>query len=292
MLKIDGAGTEGPPPPDSSGKQQSRRPSAKKLGTYPVGPCPPREAPADPGPYCCLPPCPSAAHMSAPQSEAPAAPRAVLSSTVSELLQACAALGMAPPEFHYASKQQVAGPPWQEVPRRGAAGLTRVLTSPQGPLICQVKLSNGLVVHGPQCQSESEAKEHAAFIALQRLVHTHTHTHTHTRLLKHTLLNHGFLQNSVGAGFPLPPALYPGVGHAPRPALGAVHPVFSPQGQWACRGPVAAETQRRVWLCVCGGRSLNMASPGVEQLRRFLLPKFMTPEVQWPSEQLLPNIQT
>lgn len=50
----------------------------------------------------------------------------------------------------------------------------------QGLIICQVKLSNGLMVHGPQCQSENDAKENAAFIALQRLVHTHTNTYTHT----------------------------------------------------------------------------------------------------------------
>uniref|UniRef100_A0A673GCT4 5'-3' exoribonuclease 1 n=1 Tax=Sinocyclocheilus rhinocerous TaxID=307959 RepID=A0A673GCT4_9TELE len=36
--------------------------------------------------------------------------------------------------------------------------------------VCQVKLSNGLLVHGPQCQSETEAKEKTALFALQRLV--------------------------------------------------------------------------------------------------------------------------
>uniref|UniRef100_A0A672R2Z3 5'-3' exoribonuclease 1 n=1 Tax=Sinocyclocheilus grahami TaxID=75366 RepID=A0A672R2Z3_SINGR len=36
--------------------------------------------------------------------------------------------------------------------------------------VCQVKLSNGLLIHGPQCQSETEAKEKAALFALQRLV--------------------------------------------------------------------------------------------------------------------------
>uniref|UniRef100_A0A8C2GM88 5'-3' exoribonuclease 1 n=1 Tax=Cyprinus carpio TaxID=7962 RepID=A0A8C2GM88_CYPCA len=36
--------------------------------------------------------------------------------------------------------------------------------------VCQVKLSNGLLVHGPQCQSETEAKEKAALFGLQRLV--------------------------------------------------------------------------------------------------------------------------
>uniref|UniRef100_A0AAR2L3P3 5'-3' exoribonuclease 1 n=1 Tax=Pygocentrus nattereri TaxID=42514 RepID=A0AAR2L3P3_PYGNA len=40
----------------------------------------------------------------------------------------------------------------------------------QGLMVCQVKLSNGLLVHGPQCQSECEAKEKAALFALQRLV--------------------------------------------------------------------------------------------------------------------------
>lgn len=39
-------------------------------------------------------------------------------------------------------------------------------------MVCQVKLSNGLMVHGPQCQSENDAKEKAAFFALQRLVFT------------------------------------------------------------------------------------------------------------------------
>lgn len=37
-------------------------------------------------------------------------------------------------------------------------------------MVCQVNLSNGLLVHGPQCQSETEAKEKAALFALQRLV--------------------------------------------------------------------------------------------------------------------------
>uniref|UniRef100_A0A8C9ZDM8 5'-3' exoribonuclease 1 n=1 Tax=Sander lucioperca TaxID=283035 RepID=A0A8C9ZDM8_SANLU len=79
------------------------------------------------------------------------------------------------------------------------------LLSPQGrTVVCQVKLSNGLMVHGPQCQSENDAKEKAAFFALQRL-------------------------NSVGSGFPLPPPLYPGVGQIRPPPLGAMGPVFSQQ---------------------------------------------------------------
>lgn len=38
--------------------------------------------------------------------------------------------------------------------------------------VCQVKLSNGLLIHGPQCHSENEAKEKAALFALQQLVRT------------------------------------------------------------------------------------------------------------------------
>ena len=40
----------------------------------------------------------------------------------------------------------------------------------QGLVVCQVKLSTGLMVHGPQCQSENDAKEKAALFALLRLV--------------------------------------------------------------------------------------------------------------------------
>uniref|UniRef100_A0A674NXE1 5'-3' exoribonuclease 1 n=1 Tax=Takifugu rubripes TaxID=31033 RepID=A0A674NXE1_TAKRU len=74
-----------------------------------------------------------------------------------------------------------------------------------GLIICQVKLSNGLMVHGPQCQSENDAKENAAFIALQRL-------------------------SSVGTGFPLPPPMYPGMGHIPQPSIRGMLPIFNHQG--------------------------------------------------------------
>lgn len=40
--------------------------------------------------------------------------------------------------------------------------------------VCQVKLSNGLLIHGPQCHSENEAKEKAALFALQQLVRQHS----------------------------------------------------------------------------------------------------------------------
>ncbi|XP_044075764.1 5'-3' exoribonuclease 1 isoform X2 [Siniperca chuatsi] len=104
----------------------------------------------------------------------------MLTSKVSELACVCVGLGMAPPEFSYIGNRQ-------------------------GVVVCQVKLSNGLMVHGPQCQSENDAKEKAAFFALQRL-------------------------NSVGSGFPLPPPLYPGVGQIRPPPIRAMTPVFNQQG--------------------------------------------------------------
>ncbi|XP_038156395.1 5'-3' exoribonuclease 1 isoform X3 [Cyprinodon tularosa] len=102
------------------------------------------------------------------------------SSRVSELACFCVGLGMAPPDFSF-------------------------IRNRQGPVVCQVKLSNGLTVHGPQCQSENEAKENAAFFALQRL-------------------------NSLGSGFPLPPHLYPGMAPMQRPPMGAMPQVFNQQG--------------------------------------------------------------
>uniref|UniRef100_A0A8C6VPI3 5'-3' exoribonuclease 1 n=1 Tax=Nothobranchius furzeri TaxID=105023 RepID=A0A8C6VPI3_NOTFU len=127
-----------------------------------------------------------AAKMNAPRSDAgtvpPPAPAAnsVLTSKVSELACVCVGLGMAPPDFSF-------------------------IRNRQGLVVCQVKLSNGLMVHGPQCQSENDAKEKAAFFALQRL-------------------------NSLGSCFPLPPPLYPAVGQIRPPPMGAVAPVFNQQG--------------------------------------------------------------
>ncbi|XP_053293486.1 5'-3' exoribonuclease 1 [Pleuronectes platessa] len=105
---------------------------------------------------------------------------ALFTSKVSELACVCVGLGMVPPDFSF-------------------------MRNRQGHVVCQVKLSNGLMVHGPQCQSENDAKEKAAFFALQRL-------------------------NSVGSGFPLPPALYPGVGQIRPPPMGAMNRVFNQQG--------------------------------------------------------------
>ncbi|XP_017276378.1 5'-3' exoribonuclease 1 isoform X2 [Kryptolebias marmoratus] len=129
-----------------------------------------------------------AAHMNEPHggavqsaSPAPAGPaNPVPSSKVSDLAHVCAGQGMAPPDFSF-------------------------IRNRQGLVVYQVKLSNGLMVHGPQCQSESDAKEEAAFFALQRL-------------------------NSFGSGFPLPPPLYAGVAQIRPPPLGAMTPVFNQQG--------------------------------------------------------------
>lgn len=126
-----------------------------------------------------------AAKINVPHGDAPVLPspapaasaNTLLGSKVSELACICGALGMAPPDFSF-------------------------IRNRQGLVVCQVKLSNGLMVHGPQCQSEHDAKEKAAFFALQRL-------------------------NSLGSGFPLPPPLYTGVGQIRPPHMGAV---FNQQG--------------------------------------------------------------
>ncbi|MGH0145668.1 UNVERIFIED_CONTAM: hypothetical protein FKN15_015303 [Acipenser sinensis] len=85
-------------------------------------------------------------------------PQPPVPTVVTELSRVCASLGMSQPEFGY-------------------------LRTPQGMAVCQVKLSSGLLVHGPQCQSENEAEEKAALFALQRL-------------------------SSVGSGFPLPQHMF------------------------------------------------------------------------------------
>ncbi|XP_037386863.1 5'-3' exoribonuclease 1 isoform X3 [Pygocentrus nattereri] len=122
-----------------------------------------------------------AARINTPQGEAPGPPLAVqpplLPSMAGDLGRVCAGLNMGPPEFTF-------------------------LRNRQGLMVCQVKLSNGLLVHGPQCQSECEAKEKAALFALQRLT-------------------------SLGS-FPLPPALFSGM-QPMRPM--APHPsVFAQPG--------------------------------------------------------------
>ncbi|XP_063077611.1 5'-3' exoribonuclease 1-like isoform X2 [Engraulis encrasicolus] len=100
-----------------------------------------------------------------PGSPRPPGPTALLPSpeAAAELGRLCMSCGMGPPEFTY-------------------------LRTAQGLVVCQVRLSTGLLVHGPHCQSEDVAKEKAAFIALQRLQ-----------------------KLSVASGFPRPPAMLSGV---------------------------------------------------------------------------------
>uniref|UniRef100_A0A8C8IWP1 5'-3' exoribonuclease 1 n=1 Tax=Oncorhynchus tshawytscha TaxID=74940 RepID=A0A8C8IWP1_ONCTS len=106
-------------------------------------------------------------------------PSSMVPSVASELTRICMGLGMAPPDFTF-------------------------MRSRQGLLVYQVKLSSGLVVQGPQCQSENEAKEKAALFALQRLV--------------------------MGSGFPLPPPLFSGVGQIRGPPMGPIPNIFGQSG--------------------------------------------------------------
>ncbi|KTG33591.1 hypothetical protein cypCar_00032047 [Cyprinus carpio] len=157
MLKID----SGPSAPDCTGGQDSANPSVQQQSK--------RRSSKK-----------LAARINTPQTDVPVAvplpPLAgqppLLPSMATELGRVCMGLGMGPPEFAYLHNRQ---------------SLT----------VCQVKLSNGLLVHGPQCQSETEAKEKAALFALQRL-------------------------NSLGS-LPLPPPIFPGVQQmrplAPHPSM-------------------------------------------------------------------------
>ncbi|XP_042194963.1 5'-3' exoribonuclease 1 isoform X3 [Callorhinchus milii] len=101
-----------------------------------------------------------------------------LSTPASELLLVCARFGLPHPEVSF-------------------------IKTPQGLIVCQVKLANGLLVHGPQCQSESEAQEKAAVFTLQRL-------------------------NATAQNLSLPPAIFPSypsvAGGLPAPAI---PPTFS-----------------------------------------------------------------
>uniref|UniRef100_A0A8C4XU59 5'-3' exoribonuclease 1 n=1 Tax=Falco tinnunculus TaxID=100819 RepID=A0A8C4XU59_FALTI len=103
-------------------------------------------------------------------------------STVSELSRICSLVGMSQPDFSF-------------------------LKTPQTMTVCHIKLSNGLLVHGPQCHSEAEAKEKAALFALQRL-------------------------SSVGVNFPAPPPPPPPVFPNYQPLgvpvpPGSIPPVFA-----------------------------------------------------------------
>ncbi|XP_008264500.2 5'-3' exoribonuclease 1 isoform X2 [Oryctolagus cuniculus] len=102
-----------------------------------------------------------------------------LSTPVTELCRICSLVGMPQPDFSF-------------------------LRTPQTMTVCQVKLSNGLLVHGPQCHSENEAKEKAALFALQQL---------------------GSLVN-----FPLSPPIFPNYPSAVTP--GTIPPVFPQPTGW------------------------------------------------------------
>nr|XP_019609139.1 PREDICTED: 5'-3' exoribonuclease 1 isoform X2 [Rhinolophus sinicus] len=97
-----------------------------------------------------------------------------MSTPVTELSRICSLVGMPQPDFSF-------------------------LRTPQTMTVCQVKLSNGLLVHGPQCHSENEAKEKASLFALQQL-------------------------GSLGVNFPLPPPIFPN--YPPTIPPGTIPPVF------------------------------------------------------------------
>uniref|UniRef100_A0A3P9IN13 5'-3' exoribonuclease 1 n=1 Tax=Oryzias latipes TaxID=8090 RepID=A0A3P9IN13_ORYLA len=162
MLKIDSGGQGSPSSQEtanttaSADQPQNRRRSSKKLGNH-LTTFKKRKELLDQCCSSCL--ILAAAKMNAPQGGSPVLPsptpavppNAVPNSKVSELACVCMGLGMTPPDFSF-------------------------LRNRQGFVVCQVKLSNGLMVHGPQCQSENDAKEKAAFFALQRLVFQHFQT--------------------------------------------------------------------------------------------------------------------
>ncbi|XP_032120330.1 5'-3' exoribonuclease 1 isoform X8 [Sapajus apella] len=103
-----------------------------------------------------------------------------VSTPVTELSRICSLVGMPQPDFSF-------------------------LRTPQTMTICQVKLSNGLLVHGPQCHSENEAKEKAALFALQQL-------------------------GSLGMNFPLPSPVFANYPSAVPP--GTIPPVFPQATGW------------------------------------------------------------
>ncbi|CAK6970920.1 '-3' exoribonuclease 1 isoform X1 [Scomber scombrus] len=163
MLKIDSAGTGSPSPQEMASSAGQQQNRRRSSKKLAANMNVPHGDTASPVP---------------PASSTSAnLPNPMLASKVSELACVCVGLGMAPPDFS-------------------------LIRNRQGLVVCQVKLSNGLMVHGPQCQSENDAKEKAAFFALQRL-------------------------NSVGSGFPLPPPMFPGMGQIRPPPIGAMNPVFN-----------------------------------------------------------------
>ncbi|XP_055969914.1 5'-3' exoribonuclease 1 [Sorex fumeus] len=103
-------------------------------------------------------------------------------SSVTELCRLCSLVGVPQPDFSF-------------------------LRTPQTMTICQVKLSNGLLVQGPQCPSESEAQERAAFSALQQL-------------------------GTFGMNFPLPPPMFPPPTYPAAVPPGAIPPIYPQPTGW------------------------------------------------------------
>ncbi|XP_036099818.1 5'-3' exoribonuclease 1 isoform X4 [Molossus molossus] len=97
-----------------------------------------------------------------------------VSTPVTELSRICSLVGMPQPDFSF-------------------------LRTPQTMIVCQVKFPSGLLVHGPQCRSENEAKEKAALFALQQL-------------------------GSLGVNFSLPPPIF--ANYPPAVPPGTIPPVF------------------------------------------------------------------
>uniref|UniRef100_A0A673FXW9 5'-3' exoribonuclease 1 n=1 Tax=Sinocyclocheilus rhinocerous TaxID=307959 RepID=A0A673FXW9_9TELE len=162
MLKIDSSGPSSSAP-DFTGGQDSANPNAQQQSK--------RRSSKK-----------LAARINTPQTDAPAAapppppPLAgqppLLPSMATELGRVCMGLGMGPPEFAF-------------------------LRNRQSLTVCQVKLSNGLLIHGPQCQSETEAKEKAALFALQRLV-----------IVLYQLKKKKLMNSVYGSGLLMPPHGY------------------------------------------------------------------------------------
>ncbi|XP_006895177.1 PREDICTED: 5'-3' exoribonuclease 1 [Elephantulus edwardii] len=99
---------------------------------------------------------------------------------VTELSRICSLVGMPQPDFTF-------------------------LRTPQTMTVCQVRLSTGLLVHGPPCRSESEAKEKAAFFALQQL-------------------------SSLGVNVSVPLPIFPN--YPPLVPPGTIPPVFPQPAGW------------------------------------------------------------
>ncbi|KAJ3594424.1 hypothetical protein NHX12_003731 [Muraenolepis orangiensis] len=171
MLKIDS-----PSPAPSGGQPPSRRRSSKKLGHQAPPPAAGHQAPPPAAGHQAPPP--AAGHQAPPPQTKPLPMGGgLVPGAAAELTRVCMGLGLATPDYS-------------------------TMQTRQGLIGCQVKLSNGLVLQGPQCPSEHEAKEKSALLTLQRLT-------------------------SMGPGFPLPPPMFSGIRPMRPPHMGATPPLFN-----------------------------------------------------------------